>query len=242
MGANRRTTDPSPRVQFTLDTEVKSISEGGDIHYVFGITEGTALDGRGVNPLTLTGKRDLCAMIVGVTGMATVSNRGFTKEAGIVIPPTVNRVKQHVAIMLQNIRNALEQNWLLLPEEPIGIGAKWQVVSYSNANANFARFKQVATYELTSVNNGRARVTVNVVESAGRQSLPNQHLQGTTQSLVSHEAEGKGTMTLDFGKLMPMLSTVTVDSTTELELDMNGHIEHLQASYTVENQIETVLE
>lgn len=241
MGEQRHKSDLTPPMVFRMDTEVKSIESNGDIQYVFGFTEGTALEERGVLEINLKGKRELAAMIVGVTGTATINNRGFTQEAGIVIPPTVNKVKTHVAAQLQNIRNLLEQNWLLLPEESVGVGAKWQVVSYSNANSSFAKFKQSAVYEVVSADNNRVRVNVNTVESSGRQ--PSRLLVGgASQTLISHSGKGTGTLTLDLNQLMPMTSTVTTEIQTEFEYEIQGHREPFMTTATMQNQIETILE
>jgi hypothetical protein len=241
MGEQRHRSDLTPPMVFRMETEVKSIESNGDIQYVFGFTEGTAHEERGVLELNLKGKRELAAMIVGVTGTATINNRGFTQEAGIVIPPTVNKVKTHVAAQLQNIRNLLEQNWLLLPEESVGVGAKWQVVSYSDANPSFAKIKQTAVYEVVSVDNNRVRVNVNTVESSGRQAS-RLVFGGASQTLISHKGKGTGTLTLDLTQLMPMTSTVTTDVETEFEYEIQGHREPFMTSATMQNQIETIRE
>ena len=241
MGEQRRRSDPSPPMVFRMETEVKNVDSDGNIQYVFGFTEGTALEERGVPELNLKGKRELASMIVGVTGNSTISSRGFTQDAGIVIPPTVNRVKSHVAAQLQHIRNLLEQNWLLLPDQPVGVGAKWQVVSYSNANPNFARIKQTAQYEVVSVDSENVRVSVTMVESSGRQP-PRLVLGGASQTLISHSATGKGTILLDLKQLMPMVSNITMDVQTEFEYEMNGHREPYMVTYSTTNQIDAVRE
>jgi hypothetical protein len=137
----------------------------------------------------------------------------------------------------------LEQTWVLLPEEPVGVGAKWQVTSRSNANPNYALFDQVAEYEITAIDGDRVQLSMTLTETAQVQELKNQSTEIVPMKLLSHDGRGKGTATLNLTNLMPMLAVMNVDSDTEVQVQVSAsHQEHFMRSTRLENSVETILD
>ena len=234
----------SPAQVFRFETEVKNVTPEGDVEYLFGITEGTSIDERGLDPLTVKGMQEMAESIVGVTGSVTVSSTGRTKHTAVVLPPKSMRgPTQFIAWTLQSVRNALEQTWALLPDEAVGVGAKWEVVSYTDANPNYALVRQVTNYEISAIDGERIQMSVTLSESGDPQVIKNQAAQKTEMTLLSHGAQGKGTSTIDLTRLMPMLAVMNTESNTEVEIKLSAtHQEHHMRTMHLENSVETIRE
>lgn len=94
-----------------------------------------------------------------------------------------------------------------VPEQPIGVGARWRVVTALRQQS--AVLKQTATYTLVSRTNRRWKVAVDIQRLAERQQI------GSTE-LVAIVRRLQGTVEIDPTKLLPAAGKLSVQSTVHV--------------------------
>jgi len=192
MMENKVPAQKMPEIQMTMDFNVTNVSAAGDIRYEFKI-----IDLKTNTPMTEVDAQVLKATLALMQGMkfyTIVSSRGATKEFDLVIPPKLDpEIKQIMEEAKQEIKQSLDQTSPLLPEEAVGVGAKW--LTTSTVEENGMVLKQSITSELRSLSGDTAKVSF-------------------TYQAVGHGVDGKwftlsgnGETNLDLGRLIPSLAT-----------------------------------
>ena len=132
--------------------------------------------------------------------------------------------------MMSKLEQSIEQLSCPLPEEAVGIGAKWRVKT--RLVTTFA-LDQEAEYELVELVGDRGVLKITVRQSAKDQvmKLPN----GPEARLVRLKSEGGGEMRFDLTRPMPESAKV------EIEMDMTIAADGEQADMQMgmEMQIES---
>ena len=126
--------------------------------------------------------------LIGMTGRFVVTARGITRESTVDVPPTA---PQTVIDTMDSLRQSMRQLAPALPEEPVGIGARWEV--HSNVRAKAMHLEQTATYTLKARKGDVVDEDVTLVQSAPAQTM---HLPGKAANahveLVSETGTGGG--------------------------------------------------
>ena len=147
-------------------------------------------------------------------GHAIVTRRGLTKDTEISMPGKVDAQTQQV---VQGMEQALRQISAPLPEEPVGVGAKWQLVTYLSQNG--VSLKETATYQLEKVDGDRIQLAVQLDQTAPKQKVKSP--VGVTVDLLSLRSKGGGDMSLKLDRIAPMTSQLTLDSAVAMALPKN---------------------
>ncbi|MEM6993664.1 MAG: hypothetical protein AAF721_24335 [Myxococcota bacterium] len=107
---------------------------------------------------------------------------------------------------LDGLFDSLLPMFVSVPNEAVGVGARWEVVSHREDGG--ARLQQVVHYELTAVDDGVATVSWNTERGAVS-------VAATEGAHVSaHTAEGKGIVAYDLTTLAPRTSTADIRTRT----------------------------
>jgi hypothetical protein len=138
----------------------------------------------------------MLAEMRGMKGHVIVSSRGFTKEADLVIPPKM--MDPETKQFMEEIKQSPYQMSRPLPEEAVGVGAKW--LTTTTVKQDGMVLKQSITSELRSLSGDAAKVSFTI------------KLTGSAANLKSFTSSGNGEMNLDLGRLIPSLATVHVTS------------------------------
>jgi len=141
---------------------------------------------------------------------STLSARGLTRAVTVNLdrsPPGMEDITGH-------IQQAIEQISMPLPQEAVGIGARWTVTMPLVKNE--MRLTNRVKVRLTRLEPGQAVFEVQVEQQAAPQALPlGPHAPpGVRAQLLSLEANGQGQLRLQFPHLVPTRSEL--DSRTEL--------------------------
>jgi hypothetical protein len=132
----------------------------------------------------------------GMKGHAIVSSRGFTKEADLVIPPKM--MDPETKQFMEEIKQSPYQMSRPLPEEAVGVGAKW--LTTTTVKQDGMILKQSITSELRSLSGDAAKVSCTIKQTC------------MAVDVKSFTSSGNGEMNLDLGRLIPSLATVHVTS------------------------------
>ncbi|MCB9737269.1 MAG: hypothetical protein H6745_32205 [Deltaproteobacteria bacterium] len=138
-------------------------------------------------------------MLKGLTIEATMDPRGVTSNT------SVKGGGDMAAKLAESMNQSLDQMSIPFPEEPVGIGAKWQALTSQETNG--MKVRMVATYELVSLADGKGKVTMTIQQFADPQQMD---MNGVKADLKSLKSAGAGTMEFELGKPMLMKADMTL--------------------------------
>lgn len=206
-----------PATVMTMQTVVTKIDANGDIHYQFSYTNADVVTTPTTPPKQLDIMRAQIKKMVGTKGSVVVDNRGRTKTASFVFPKTLDaNMKQQ----MEQMTNSLEQLSSPVPEQAVGIGAKWQVSSSPKIGG--MNLAQTATYQLVSFQDNVAILSVDIEQHAKQQNFTRPGLPSGTLTL---DAQGQGQLTQRLNQLMPIRSAVSINSNSEFNSKPAGRTE-----------------
>jgi Family of unknown function (DUF6263) len=217
--AGRSSPAKSPVSVMTFQTKVTKVDPNGDIHYESAYTDVDITGDPGNTPPAVRdAMRSTLKSMVGMKGSFIMDNRGFNKGGNFILPEGAdNNLKQ----MVRQMSKSLEQIASPLPAEAVGKGAKWRVSSSSDFSG--IKVNDISTYELASWQDGVASVKVSIEQQANPQNITSPQLPaGTTLTLKSLASQGRGATTMRLDRLMPVRSTWSVSSNSEMSAKTAG--------------------
>jgi hypothetical protein len=193
-----------PSMHVGINVDVTGVSAAGDISFTFGYADFTAAGA----PFP----GEVAAMIAKATGSITMSNRGLlrsmTFDEGAGGDPMVKQLMTSAGI---------EKLAAPLPEEALGVGARWEVRQPLGVNG--ITLTQTTTYEIVALDAASATMKLTVAQDASSQKLTLPQMPpGAEASLVSMEGSGTGIMTLGTG-IMPLGD---MDVRTKIVMDVQA--------------------
>jgi hypothetical protein len=178
MGEVRCTTAPEPLCNYPFRFRVIGVKMPE------GASEDAAAElGRAVAPLGA------------VTGTFEVDSRGVTRRADVDVPPGV---PPRLLTLLGNIRTSLIS--VPMPEEAVGVGARWQVQRLHNVGK--IKTTQTLVYSLLERKDRVLRLGVTLRQSADPQEVA--YDEATSLKVESYEFSGTGSMVMNLDALTPL--------------------------------------
>ena len=117
IGAQKQPETQIPVTRTTMIIDSKDVSPEGDLHYEFELQQVEVLPKPGANPAVVDAMKQQMNSMQGLSGSATVTSRGFTKDVEIKIPPGVSpQIRQ----FMDNMKQSISQMSAPLPKEPVG--------------------------------------------------------------------------------------------------------------------------
>jgi Family of unknown function (DUF6263) len=211
-----------PTTVVTLDSLVTQVDRNGDIHYKFSYSNVDVANSATLPQQVLEAMRSQMKKMVGMSGVAIIDNRGYTKSANLVIPKGLDpSMKQ----LTEKLSGSLDQLSSPVPKEPVGIGAKWRVTT-SPRLAGMA-VAQTATYQLMNLKDGIATFNVWVEQRADTQALPNRSGMpaGAKMTLKSLDSQGEGQMMTALNRVIPIRSNIMMRSNSQFGIQQAGQAE-----------------
>jgi hypothetical protein len=203
-----------PATVVTMDTVVTQVDSNGDIHYRFSYSDVEVVGNTTLPPKELETLRLQLEQMRGASGSGIVDNRGQTKKANFVLPKGLD---ENLKQMMEQMSSFQDQLSSPVPEEAIGIGAKWRISSSPNLNG--MNLNQIETYELVSLKDNVATLNVNIEQHAKQQNLNQAGLPpGVTLTLKSHDSQGEAQVTMLLNQLIPTRSTLSFRSNDEMNI------------------------
>ena len=215
IGDQKRPETQVPATRMTVTIDSKEVSPEGDLHYEFELEQVEVLPKPGANPAMINAMKQQMSSMLGLSGSATVTSRGFTKDVEIKPPPGIDpQIRQS----MDEMKQSMNQMSAPLPEEPVGIGARWQVTMPVETAA--MKLTQVATYTLSQIQGDKAKVDITIKQSAPPQEIDTPGAApGVKVSLESLKSSGKGTVELQMTNLV---GTYNLNMTTTYIVSANN--------------------
>ncbi|MBE0544355.1 MAG: hypothetical protein IH623_23690 [Verrucomicrobia bacterium] len=206
-----------PGIIMPMDVTVKTVSSEGDITYEITLGDVSVADDPDAMPQVVEAMKASLGGVQGITNTATMSNRGFNKESELVVPPDADpQMRQSLAQMQETWSNIAVH----LPEEAVGVGAKWEVRQPLKSQG--MTINQTATYELLSIEGNRLNTAVTIAQTAANQKIQNPAMPQMKLDVTKMTGTGTGNMTVDLAQLMPLLATMQAQTEMSLSMDMGG--------------------
>lgn len=184
------------------------------LRYDFVLTDTGVPAAAGTPPKLVRVLEQALATLQGMKGHAVVTRRGVTKEAKISMPGKANAQTQQI---VQGMEQALQQISAPFPEEPVGVGARWKLVTPMHQNG--VSLQQTAIYTLKKITGDRLELDVTLTQTAPKQKV--QSPIGVTVDLLSLSSKGDGDMTMKLDRLAPLTSQIAIDSAVSMGLPEN---------------------
>jgi hypothetical protein len=214
MGEMPGQTIKMPPVKMTTEVTVKDVSSDGDIDYEMVITDATVIDDPDVLPQVATVMKGSLGSVKGFSTSGKMSSRGINKGIDAKMPGEIDpQVRQSV----EQVKEALANASSPLPEEAVGPGAKWEVKM--SIKSQGMTIQQVMSYELVSVEGDQIKLSTVISQNAANQKIENPAMPGLKVDVTKMTGEGKGTLTMDLAKVLPLRAVI--DSDTEMSMGMN---------------------
>jgi hypothetical protein len=143
----------------------------------------------------------------------TVTPKGELRDVRMEFPPSVPAAARE---MLKGMNQSLESMVASLPDESVGVGARWRVTGrISSAGADLL---QIAVYTLKARSDRQASLDVAIAQLATTAVVNSPHMPpGVTAALRAFKSEGGGTLELDLTQPAPTSGTMTMKSRMEIE-------------------------
>lgn len=197
-----------PATRVTFDMEVSPDPSGRLFSYKYRVASAELLGDPQRSPVVDAFEKQF-TKIVGSSGAMTMTSRG------IIIESEVNMVKEvapDAATFRQSFEQSMRQLSALLPVEPVGRGAVWEISSKVSSSGIIVN--QTSRYTLTSMDGAHIAANVQMKQSAGSQTI---HLpsmpSGREVHLDSVDGKGQGSIDIDLSR---MIATGAFQNATEV--------------------------
>lgn len=195
-----------PTVEMRFDVAIGKPDANQRTAYTSTVTAATVHNRAGVPKMTLDGLKKAIPKMVGLVASAAVDPRGVSTK--VSYRHTDKNKSPMFITMARSSQEHLVQLTPLLPAQPVGTGAVWQVRRHLQERG--IKAIQTTTYELVELADNRVVVKVRLSRQA-----PSQHVQvpgikvaGKGPELLRYTALGTGTFTIDPRRLV---STIKLD-------------------------------
>jgi hypothetical protein len=210
-----------PIMKLAGDVSVASVAPNGDISYEIAFTGMTAEPTPGMDPSLAAMMQGAAGGITALKGTAVLTDHGVSKGAAINVDQIADpNLKQALA----SVSSSLDNLSTPLPDDAVGVGAKWEVrQALKQAGANL--FQKVEC-ELTAVNGQSVTIRMKTEQNAPPQSVENPALPGATLRIEKLTGSGTGTMTITFASLVPA-SEMSSTTGMAMSVDMGGQTQQM---------------
>jgi hypothetical protein len=177
--------------------------------------------------------KSMLKALVGSTGTAVVSNRGVTRESKLNLNESAS---PQIKSALGGVVQSLDQLSNPLPEEPIGVGAKWEVGTRLEQNG--LKVQQVTTYELVALEGASGKLKISMKQSADPQKVSAAGMPpGMQAQLKSFSSTGSGESSFDLGRIVPSSSNVSASTDMSLSTSIQGQTQAMSTHMKMDMKI-----
>jgi hypothetical protein len=221
-------------MQLTLDTEVTDATDD-ELRVASTITDTKVLADSATDPKAAAALREEMSGMVGLAMTMRISRRGVVRQTDVSTPA---RLDPRVAQMLDGVKQSMSQLGVPFPEEPIGQGARWQVVASHHVAFNAT---DTSVIELDALNGDRGTTTTKISISAQPQivTTPGAPAGAVTKLTASH-GEGEVRTSFDLSHVMPLEAKARVTSETSMNVTAGGKSQDMKMKSEMTMESSTV--
>jgi len=238
MNGNKMPSQNVPAQRMVMQVEVTDVATNGDISFDYTYTDvGVVDDPNNPSPIAET-IRTMLKPMIGATGRGIMSNCGVMKKGEFDIPEGLApSIKQ----MLGGMQDSMNKLSSPVPTEPVGVGAKWQVLQELEVNG--MKLTQTSTHEIESIDDNGFQMSVEISQQADPQEVKNPMLPaGTSLQLDSLKSSGEGSSKVLESSLFPVSSKVAIETTVDMSIVVADQKQKIQTEMKMEMELSPVAE
>jgi len=221
-----------PAMRIGADMNVTNVTASGDVTYTMNFTGVALANTAGVDPSLTAVIDSMNNDLKAITGSATVTNRGINRQVKIDTSKVTN---SQFTQMMDSVTNSLNGVSSPLPEEAVGVGARWEV-RQTLSSGGITMFQKVE-YELTAFDGKSATLNVKIDQTGPPQPMKNPNLPpGANVTVESMTGSGTGTMTVPLNNLVPT-SQADSKTTMVMSIDAGGGPQRMTIETTMKVKI-----
>lgn len=123
--------------------------------------------------------------------------------------------------MADQLSSAMTQSLVILPDSPVGLGAKWSITE--EVDQQGVRFERTTNVELKSMKGSVIELALTLGGKPLSTEINSPELPpGAKAELVSLKVNGGGTVVYDLADLFPQRSTLDVQLATQMVMEYSG--------------------
>lgn len=226
-----------PTIDLGLELDVQEVQPDGTARVTFGFTSVEATgNGSAASSDQARAIEIALADITDLTGETTTSSRGVVLDTSFDVPDDLPDLLRSIVEQYESQVASLTPP---LPEEPLGVGARWRATT--EAELNGIEFSQEFVYTIESVTGTQLELSVTAKQRAAPQEIdvPNAP-RGTEFRLLSYRAKGTGTTTIDLAAPLPTESEVKLRVVNRVRSEEHdGDVETTKTTSDQEQRIST---
>jgi hypothetical protein len=207
VGAEKQQTIPTRQVNLQAAVRSKEVKDAGVTSFEVILSAARMQADGDIPPEVLDKENSTFQMMTGAVFAATIDGRYLTREATVSAPPGATR---EIRSGLEEMKDAFTETDLILPEEAIGIGARWQVRQSKITNG--LTVNKLVVHELVAVADSVLTIKSTGTETSTKQKAPASLFPGLKADQVEYRGSSLEDVTLDLTKIMPIKSIQTAKS------------------------------
>ena len=203
-----------PQIGMNVELAAGKKEAGGDIQVTGTVTK-VAITANDPSEDAMT--KALSPVMNGMKGMTIkyfVSSKGRARDVQVTMPPGADANATQV---LEQMKQSFDSMVAPLPDEPVGVGASWVVISRLKTGADILQF---TTYTLKSRKGAKVELDTAVKQLAASAALSG--AGGGAGHVTKFLSSGTGSSSLDLTSLAPDKGTATVTGSMGLEAGAMG--------------------
>lgn len=212
-----------PPMKMVMDLEIAEKLDDDKARYKFEVTETDILDAPDVQPMVAKTLKSEIGKVVGMKGSAVVDTRGFNTDATLEMPPGLN---PQMSQMMDSTQQSMDQMSSPLPEEPVGVGAKWEL--NQNIEQNGINVKQKTTFELVELEGSTGKLKASIMQTAEPQTA--QMPGGVSAEVKSLNSSGEGEINFDLANLVPQKASIDLKTDSDMKVKQGGMSQEVKMS------------
>lgn len=221
-GEGKRAIDMPP-IEIAFEVEVEKVDSNGDIHANFSCSRADVVAQPDTPPRLVRVLQREMQKMVGFSSSFIMDSQGRAKAIDFIIP---DGIEPNLRQMFEQTMSSLSDISAPMPAQAVGVGAKWRVSMSPTLNG--ISMNQTATYEVANIQGNLITLNTSVEQEADAQSMTLPGLPANaTANLKSLDGSGRGEVTMDLTKIVPISGNMSMDSNSEMLVQMrdNGRVE-----------------
>lgn len=221
-----------PAIIVPMSLTVTGVSENGDISYDVSLAEPSLAEAPGSSPEMMKMLKSALSGLKGVMGSGKLSSLGAAISFNFKSAGNDAQSKQMLAQMHDSMANIS----LMVPEQPVGQGAKWEINQPIKSQG--VAITQISTYELLSTDGDQLTLKTTVKQTAGRQKTQLPNMAGGQAEVIKLTGAGSGEIAANLTHAFPSKALASIQSELEMSVTSGGQSQGV----VVKTDIQTTLD
>lgn len=206
-----------PAMKLKMVATTKSVSAEGDINYEMLLEDVEVVSDASVMPQMADAIKESLKGVKGLVVAGTITERGFSKKVEAKIPSGVDAQSRE---SLEQMKQSFANTAFLLPEEAVGVGARWEIKD--KVKAQGMTIDQATKHELISVAGDVLTTKSSITQSAANQKIAYPLMPTLKVDMTKMTGTATGSTTVDVAKIMPLKMSSHDQSEVNMAMNAGG--------------------